>query len=105
VAPYAATRDEVRALFSPGQFVEVFVDTALSVCESRDSKGLYAAARRGEIASFTGISDPYEPPPRPEVRLCEPAASVADNAHSVLTHLVAAGFVREPAAAVDTRQG
>ncbi len=69
VSPYRADRDAVRALHSPGQFFEVFVDTPLEVCEQRDVKGLYAKARAGEIPDFTGISAPYEPPLEPELQI------------------------------------
>jgi len=69
ISPYVADRDAVRALHSKGSFVEVFVDTPLEVCEARDVKGLYAKARAGEISGFTGVSAPYEPPVRPEIRV------------------------------------
>ena len=59
ISPFAADRAKARALFAPGQFSEVFVDTPLAVCEVRDPKGLYARARRGEIQDFTGIDSPY----------------------------------------------
>ena len=65
VSPYRETRDAVRAMMDEDQFIEVFVDTPLSVCEQRDVKGMYAKARRGEIKEFTGISDPYESPLNP----------------------------------------
>jgi len=65
ISPYRDTRDEVRSLI--GNFIEVFVDAPLTVCESRDVKGLYKKARLGEIRQFTGINDPYEPPLNPEV--------------------------------------
>jgi sulfate adenylyltransferase len=94
VSPYRATRDECRALVGPDRFVEVFVDTPLEVCEARDTKGLYARAKRGELKGFTGVDDPYEPPVRPEVRLDTVARSVEDNARAVLDHLERAGFVR-----------
>ena len=67
VSPYTSDRDEVRALMGEDDFIEVFVDTPLEVCEERDPKGLYAKARTGEIPNFTGISDPYEPPENPEI--------------------------------------
>lgn len=67
VSPYRADRDQVRELHPEGQFVEVFVDTPLEVCEARDVKGLYAKARAGEIPEFTGISAPYEPPAQAEI--------------------------------------
>src|SRR5262249_14054353 len=69
VSPYRATRQDVRTLIGAEHFVEVFVDTPLAVCETRDTKGMYAKARRGEIREFTGIDDPYEPPTQPDVRL------------------------------------
>ena len=73
VSPYRRDRDRVRKLVTaagrPSDFVEVFVDTPLEICEQRDPKGLYKKARAGEIKHFTGISDPYEPPESPEIRL------------------------------------
>ena len=69
ISPHRAERDQVRALLPPGRFFEVHVATPLSVCEARDPKGLYGRARAGEIANFTGISSPYEPPLAPEVIL------------------------------------
>jgi sulfate adenylyltransferase len=67
VSPVRATRNQVRSMFKEGQFVEVYVDTPIEVCERRDSKGMYARARRGEIKMFTGVDDPYELPVAPEV--------------------------------------
>ena len=69
VSPYRATRDDVRNMVGADRFIEVFVDTPLEVCEQRDSKGMYAKARRGEIKDFTGIDDPYEAPENPEITL------------------------------------
>lgn len=69
VSPYRHDRDSVRAQLADGDFVEVFVDAPLEVCEQRDPKGLYKKARAGEIQGFTGIDDPYEPPNRAEVVL------------------------------------
>jgi len=69
VSPLREDRDLVRSLFSKGEFVEVFVDCPLEVCEKRDVKGLYAKARKGEIKDFTGISSPFEEPQNPEVRI------------------------------------
>jgi len=70
IAPYAATRREVRDLVEPhGGFIEIFVSTPLEVCERRDRKGLYKKARAGEITEFTGISDPYEVPEHPELEI------------------------------------
>ncbi len=94
ISPYQATRDEVRSMVGAGQFVEVFVDTPLEECERRDTKGLYAQARRGEIHGFTGIDDPYEPPRHPEIRLDTLTHSPEQNARRVLQHLVRGGFIR-----------
>jgi adenylylsulfate kinase-like enzyme len=71
VSPYAADRAAARAIHAALDipFVEVFVDTPLEECERRDRKGLYARARTGEIPNFTGISDPYEVPQAPDVRI------------------------------------
>jgi len=93
VSPYRATRNDVRNMVGGDHFVEVFMDTPLEVCESRDSKGMYAKARRGEIKNFTGIDDPYEPPEKPEVRLETVSNSAEDNARLVLEYLTARGFV------------
>ena len=69
ISPFRAERRLARERFEAGEFMEVFVDTPLSVCETRDAKGLYKKARAGQIANFTGISSPYEPPEAPEVQL------------------------------------
>jgi bifunctional enzyme CysN/CysC len=69
ISPYRADRAMARSLFAPGEFVEVFVDASLAICEERDVKGLYAKARRGELKNFTGIDSPYEAPLTPEVHL------------------------------------
>jgi sulfate adenylyltransferase len=93
VSPYRATRDQVRALVGAEHFIEVFVDTPLEVCESRDAKGMYAAARRGAIKNFTGIDDPYEAPLAPEVTLDTTNATAEENARMVVTVLRQRGFV------------
>lgn len=87
VSPYRADRDAVRAALPAGDFIEVFVDTPLEVCESRDPKGLYAKARAGEIKGFTGIDDPYEPPLSAEVVLATAEHSVDAMADKVVHFL------------------
>ncbi len=94
VSPYRGTREAVRELVGEERFVEIFVDTPLSVCEQRDVKGMYAKARRGEIKEFTGISDPYEPPLDPELTLNTEQNTPEENAHQILEHLRERGFVR-----------
>ena len=93
ISPYIATRDAVRRMMDAGKFVEVFVDTPLEVCESRDSKGMYAKARAGEITNFTGIDDPYEPPPSPEIALDTVSRTAEENAAIIVEWLENAGFV------------
>ena len=69
ISPFRSDRRMARSLFSDGEFVEVYVDTPIEVCEERDVKGLYAKARRGDLTNFTGIDSPYEAPEQPEVHL------------------------------------
>jgi sulfate adenylyltransferase len=106
VSPYRATRNDVRNMVGKGHYVEVFVNTPLEVCEQRDVKGLYAKARRGEIKGFTGIDDPYEAPRHAEIMLDTVNCAAEENAHRILDHLVARGFIRSPVVAgEDTRHG
>ncbi|HVT47399.1 MAG TPA: adenylyl-sulfate kinase [Vicinamibacterales bacterium] len=106
ISPRRADRDRVRGLFTAGQFVEVFVAAPLSICEARDVKGLYARARRGELAEFTGISAPYEPPLAPEIRLCTDAVGVEACVDLVLAHVAGTtGAVGARAGIAGTRAG
>lgn len=95
VSPYAATRDAVRDMIGADRFVEVFVNTPLDVCEKRDTKGLYAKARRGEITRFTGIDDPYETPLRPDLELETVVHSPEANARAIADELARRGFISE----------
>ena len=97
VSPYEATRNECRGMVGDERFVLIHVDTPLEVCERRDTKGMYAKARRGEIRGFTGIDDPYEPPLNPEMILTTTDCTPADNARTVIAHLVKFGFLAEEA--------
>ncbi|HQZ16948.1 MAG TPA: bifunctional sulfate adenylyltransferase/adenylylsulfate kinase [Vicinamibacteria bacterium] len=92
ISPFRGARDKCRALMGDA-FIEVFVDTDLATCESRDSKGLYAKARAGELKGFTGIDDPYEAPLSPEVRLADTTASPAENAQAIVRVLRSSGFL------------
>jgi bifunctional enzyme CysN/CysC len=87
ISPYRADRDEVRKRMEPGQFVEVYVNAPLDVCESRDPKGLYAKARANEIRDFTGVSAPYEPPEKPELELPTDLLSVKDSVLKIVEYL------------------
>lgn len=93
VSPYSATRNDVRNMVGPSQFIEVFVNTPLEVCEQRDTKGIYAKARRGEVSNFTGISDTYEAPQHAEIVLDTVSSSAEENALSILEHLLRQGFI------------
>jgi len=98
VSPYRHDRQAVRrwveAQGAPGDFVEVFVDAPLAVCESRDPKGLYKKARTGEITEFTGISAPYEEPRNPEIRIDGQTQNVEAAVDSIFTYLKEYGYLR-----------
>lgn len=87
VSPYRDARDDVRAMLDTGAFCEVYVNTDLATCERRDPKGMYAAARRGEIKAFTGVDDPYEPPLAAELVIDTLASSPEDNADRIIAWL------------------
>ena len=93
ISPYRQDRDKVRSRLQPGDFIEVYMKTPLSVCESRDPKGLYKLARAGKIKGFTGIDDPYEPPVNAEVVLETDRLSVEAMAAELLIFLDSRGFL------------
>jgi sulfate adenylyltransferase len=92
ISPYRETRGNARKA-SKENFVEVFCDTPIEVCESRDVKGLYAKARAGEIKGFTGVDDPYEPPLDPEVTLDTSKLSVQECVDRIIDKLLALGYI------------
>ena len=92
ISPYRIDRDRIRNNLQSGEFIEVFVDTPIEVCESRDPKGLYKKARAGEIKGFTGIDDPYEAPVSPELVLLAAEKTPDVLADEVMTYLVAQGI-------------
>ncbi len=94
ISPYRLDRDRVRATMPEGDFIEVFVDAPLEVCEARDPKGLYKLARDGKIKGFTGIDDPYEPPQNAELVLDASTATADDLADRVIAYLKSAGKLR-----------
>ena len=93
VSPFKADRDRARALVEGGDFVEIHCAADLSVCEERDTKGLYAKARSGEIKEFTGISSPYEAPENPELRVDTGSQSLEACVDVVINHLREAGVI------------
>lgn len=92
ISPYRAIREEVRQRI--GDFVEVFVNAPLDVCEERDVKGLYKRARAGEIKQFTGISDPYEPPQNPEIECRTDLEELSESVDKVWNKLVEMGYLQ-----------
>ncbi len=93
VSPFRSDRQRARRLLPEGRFIEVFVDTPLEECERRDPKGLYARARRGEIAHMTGLTSPYERPERPEIRVETVGRDVEHVVEEVHDRLVELGIV------------
>jgi bifunctional enzyme CysN/CysC len=87
ISPFRRERDFARSLFEPGEFFEIFLDAPLSICERRDTKGLYAKARRGELKNFTGVDSAFEPPDTPELRL-DTAAVTPDACASQILELL-----------------
>lgn len=97
ISPYKKDRDACRSLMAPGEFIEVFMDVALEVCEQRDPKGLYKLARAGKIKGFTGIDDPYEDPPEAEIVMRAvdgKYASPEEMTVQMLEYLEENGFLR-----------
>ena len=88
ISPFRSERDFARALFEPGDFMEIFVDASLEACARRDPKGLYAKARRGEIKNLTGVDSPYERPERPDLRLDTEKLSPEECVELVMRNLM-----------------
>ncbi len=95
ISPFKADRDLVRALFEGGEFVEIYVEAPLDVCEERDPKGLYKKARAGEIKNFTGIGSRYEEPESPELVVNTANHSVEECAIQVVDFLQSKGFLAD----------
>ena len=97
ISPFRADRDGVRKLLAPGEFIEIFVDAPIDICESRDPKGLYKKARaslaQGKGLQFTGIDSPYEAPAKPEIHVHTDKMSVEDCAGVVLEYLREHGHI------------
>ena len=87
ISPFQSERDFARSLVGPDEFVEVFVDTPLALCEERDTKGLYRRARLGKITDFTGIDSPYEIPANPEITITTADRTVAESGAELMAFL------------------
>jgi adenylylsulfate kinase len=94
ISPFKADRNQVRALFEEGEFIEVFVSCPLEECERRDPKQLYAKARRGEIKDFTGINSPYEEPEIPEITIRSDLLTVDEAVTEILGYLQARNVIQ-----------
>ena len=93
ISPYKVDRDRVRKTLKDGDFIEIFVDAPLEICEQRDPKGLYKKARAGELKGFTGIDDPYEAPEKPEIRLDAGTKTPEQLADEVIEYLKKTGKI------------
>ncbi len=95
ISPYREDREKIRALAGKGDFIEIFCDCSLEVCESRDVKGLYAKARRGEIPEFTGISAPYERPESAELALNTGTVPLDECRKKIIDYLYRKNIIRK----------
>lgn len=95
ISPFRKDRQQVRKLFEPEEFVEVFIDCPLETCERRDPKGLYERARKGEIRKFTGIDSDYEPPEDPELTINTEQHTVKDAAEVIISYLRDNAIIQE----------
>ena len=93
ISPLRGEREQARSLFEEGEFIEIFVDCPLSICERRDPKGLYRKARRGEIYDFTGIDSPYEAPVNPELTIKTYGSTIRECADQVIAYLKERAFL------------
>jgi len=93
ISPFQKERDNVRGLMQEGEFIEVFVDTPLEVCESRDPKGLYKKARSGDIPNFTGISSSYEAPNKAEIHIKTDKLSIEEAVEKIIQFLEMKGYL------------
>lgn len=93
ISPFAADRAYCREILEDGEFIEIFVDTPLDICEARDPKGLYKKARSGDIPHFTGIDSPYEAPTNPEIHLTYVDEKPEQTVERLFDLLVAEGYV------------
>jgi len=93
ISPFASDRALAKAKLEQGEFIEVFIDTPISVCEQRDPKGLYKKARAGEIKDFTGIDSTYDIPQAPQIHVKTDSQSIEQCAQQIVGYLMAQGFI------------
>jgi len=97
ISPFASDRAQAKAKLEQDEFIEVFIDTPISVCEQRDPKGLYKKARAGEIKDFTGIDSTYDVPTAPQIHVKTAEQSIEQCAEQIVGYLMAQGFITESA--------
>ncbi len=93
ISPFIQDRASARAKLEPGEFIEVYIDTPINICEQRDPKGLYKKARAGEIKDFTGIDSNYDVPVKPEIHVKTAQQSIPECAEQIVNYLVEQGFI------------
>ncbi len=93
ISPFRSDRQIIKELAEDGEFIEIFIDTPLGICEQRDPKGLYKKARAGEIPSFTGISSPYEAPLDPDLHICTDHQSIEESVKQIIDFLDTKGYL------------
>ena len=93
ISPFQKERESVRKLVEDHEFIEVFIDTPLAICELRDPKGLYKKAKNGEIENFTGISSPYETPVKPEIHISNHKISMEHITEQIINYLQEKGYL------------
>jgi adenylylsulfate kinase len=93
ISPFRSDRELVKKLVEEGEFIEVFIDTPLEVCEKRDPKGLYKKARAGEIKDFTGIDSPYEAPSLPDIHIKNDNIPIEKACQQIIEYLIEKGYI------------
>ena len=93
ISPFSDDRNRVKSLMNQSEFIEIFVDCSIDVCEKRDTKGLYKKARKGEVVNFTGISSPYEPPENPDLVVDTGSQTLDESAKLVMNLLIDRGII------------
>ncbi len=93
ISPFSDDRNRVKSLMEQSEFIEIFVDCSIDICEKRDTKGLYKKARKGEVANFTGISSPYEPPESPDLVVDTGSQTLDESVKLVMNLLIDRGII------------
>ena len=93
ISPFNSDRELARSLVRKEQFIEIFIDSSLEVCEKRDPKGMYAKARKGEISNFTGISSPYESPENPEIHVINNTITLDNASNQIIKYLIEKKYI------------